>query len=315
MTLVESTVEMLRIDRHHPGTPSSLATTTALILSATGWTVRTTGPGSPHEQAIGSPDDNVESIVRQVESLHAISTHELTRVHAAPELAARLPLLLRPIAVDAGPPEPAWPDDVVEEEIWDWELSLGPSVTPVLYVNDARWAWWPGKNGPIPLPVDPDSDMPAFERRWAHLTFSEAGSMTSGLDKTSIGLVTPSLVCSITSRDEDDPSPPHLEEVRQSPAEYVVQWLLDTGDYTSDLLDVWDGREDLLARLFIGAALGDFNGKPVPGDSLMPGDNFGTFDTSEWTLTLDMPADELREAARLIAARPSVPPDVQTALQ
>ena len=126
MAFVERTIEMLRIDRHHPRTPSTLATTTALILSATGWTVRTTGAGRSHEHAIGSPDDNVESIVRQVESLHAISAHELTRVHAAPELAARLPLLLRPVAVDAGPPEPAWPDDVVEEEIWDWEALARP---------------------------------------------------------------------------------------------------------------------------------------------------------------------------------------------
>lgn len=139
--------------------------------------------------------------------------------------------------------------------------------------------------------------------------------MTSGVDQASIGLVTPTLVGSQTCLDDQGPEPVTITDFASTPADHVVEWLFHS-DYASMLLDSWGGRRDLLARLFVGAAVGGSNGQPVAGSSLMPGvDSYGTFNTSRWTLTLDMPRDQLDEAVRRITARPVIPADIRASMR
>ena len=311
MSGVKREREVLSIDRTRPGSPVEEWTTTSLVRGSDGWTVHVDGPATSQKLRLSATRD-AASVIADIEALHVIARQDLTRITTTAEVAAQLPLLLRAGETSEADAEAGWPEQVVEEEVDDWDFDLiGSSAVPVLYVNDARWSWWATTAGESALPAEPGDCMPAFDERWAVLRFTEEGSMTSGVDEASIGLVTPTLVCSRACRDEDDPDPVNLSPLERSPAEHVVNWLFHS-EYTSMLLGVWGGREDLLARLFVQAAQGVSNGRPVCGDGLMPDpEGFGTHSSSRWTLTLDLTREQLDEAVRLVAARPGVPTDVR----
>ena len=170
----------------------------------------------------------------------------------------------------------------------------------VLYVNGDRWCPWPTPEGDMLLPEEWPTVR--FESYWAHLSFIETGSMVSGFDRTTLGLVNQTVDASAV---EPDPGLEYDEqEVRvwrrdgniNTDAGIFLDWLVD-----NPLERFWDlSMGNMLPRLFVEATLNDRNGSAVWGDYLAAGEDYepaiGATPSAEWRLKLSMPAEVIEAA-------------------
>ena len=115
--------------------------------------------------------------------------------------------------------------------------------------------------------------------------------MTSGVDKTVIGLATPGTVVFATQFDADSSCFYEVMPRRRGDADLFVKWLLQ-GTLCNYYFDgpLAEGEEILMAQLFAEVIVNSASGATLSGSQLVVGtvaEGLMT-DTSEWTLGLDL---------------------------
>lgn len=115
--------------------------------------------------------------------------------------------------------------------------------------------------------------------------------MTSGVDKTVIGLATPGTVVFATQFDADSSCLYEVMPRRRGDAAVFVRWLLQGTlcNYYSDG-PLAEGEDILMARLLAEVTMNRARGETLSGSQLVAGtvaEGLMT-DTSEWTLELDL---------------------------
>jgi hypothetical protein len=221
-----------------------------------------------------------------------VHANEITRITATGEAYDYLPLVL---AV------PGDPDDFDEDE---WSETLADEHTQeesrVLYVNDERWGCWRTADGPRLLPRDRDWPMVGLVEVWAEMSFSELLSMTSGLDKVSIGLTTPGVIAAcflpdVTAWEAEIPAALWTRGDTSADAEVFTDWLLGWAP------DGWSGGDPnfsaMMAQLFVEST-GYGSDIPTSGAMLCAGNTAPGFmdgDSAQWELSvgLDQATTEL----------------------
>jgi hypothetical protein len=170
------------------------------------------------------------SLIRDEPALNEVRANQVTRITAASELVDELPFLLVSPGDRDDFDEDAWSDELRGKHVCqEWVIQTG--LYRVLYVNGDRWCPWPTAAGDRLLP----ERWPTIrlEPQWAELSFSETGSMISGVDKTVLGVVSSRVAASGT---EPDPGVGYDEqEVRvwrrdgsvADDAHIFLEWLLD----------------------------------------------------------------------------------------
>lgn len=169
-------------------------------------------------------------LIRHEAALNEIRANQVTRITAASEFVDELPLLLVSPGDRNEFDEDAWSDELLDEHIHqEWSRQTG--LHRVLYVNGDRWCPWPTPDGDRLLPESLPTVL--FESQWAELSFIETGSMVSGVDKTVLGLVNPSVVASATEpdqgigHDEQDVWVWRRDGSVANDARIFLDWLLD----------------------------------------------------------------------------------------
>ncbi|SCL26107.1 hypothetical protein GA0070624_3239 [Micromonospora rhizosphaerae] len=237
---------------------------------------------------VACPGGEVAALISADPSLGEVHPNEVTRVQANQEALRNLPLVLSAPGGGEAVDRSLWSDGMWEKHIEEAESAQERGVHRVLYVNGARWPVFSTSEGERFLPEDPDwwGTEPLLSPRWGELRFTETDSRTSGTDRTAIGLVTPGVVACITRFDESQPEDVELAR-RGDDAAAFVGWLLDGSLSTN-----FSVGEELLAQLFVEASTGGHNGEAVPGSRLVEVDQenpiFGCYDSSEWTLQLEL---------------------------
>jgi hypothetical protein len=205
--------------------------------------------------------------------LNEIRANQVSRITGEPAVLHELPFVLQVPGHADDFDESLWSEEMTDEHVTQ-QWVVQPGVYRVLYVNRERWSPFPTAEGERMLP----EDWPLIRLTpcWGRLTFCEDGSMTSGLDQTIIGLVTPSAVVCATRMDSAiDSTEEDVVLQRRGPsaaddAQMFVDWLLDGGlvphYYPGDAQ-----LEGMLAQLFVEAGLNGYNGEDVPGSQLVAG--------------------------------------------
>lgn len=253
---------------------------------------------------------SVSVAVKRYPALHEVRPNQITRIAASDEAMHELPLALKLVGEPDEVDRSLWSDALWAEHVdnYDPEAYFVNEAWRAIYVNGHRWGIWPSVDGQVLLPFDDQLEEPRIDPRWADIRFTEFGSMTSGLDESWVGLVTPGVIAAIVKLDEEPPSPVWLRSRRDGDASALVEWLFE-GGLGDPFFDCDPAGQQLLAQLFVAAAFGDFNGRGVPGswllDSRQANTNFmiGTADSSGWNLTLDLEPGVVEEVCDLMAHR------------
>ncbi|WNG88515.1 hypothetical protein C6A87_004535 [Mycobacterium sp. ITM-2016-00317] len=251
-------------------------------------------------------------------ALSEIRANQVTRITAKPAVLQELPFLLRVVGDRDEFDDELWSESMFDEHVTkEWEVQ--PGLFRVLYANGERWSAWPTTQGDRMLPED--WPLVRLKPRWASLSFCENDSMTSGVDETAIGEVSPVAVACATLMDPhngggvDDVVLRRRGTTPMDDAQMFVRWLLDGGlvpHYSAD-----DDLKAMLAQLFVQASTGNSNGFGVPGSQLAAG--AGTAlglldsDSSEWTLELDLPPEVIDAVLDVLANRGPRIRDIVTA--
>jgi len=183
-----------------------------------------------------------------------------------------------------------------DEHTTQW-WAAQPGVNRPLYVNGERWSAFPTANADRMLPEGGDS-LIRLTPCWGRLSFCENGGMTSGVNWTIVGLVTPVAVACATLMDPGITGDHDFVLWRRGSnamddARMFVEWLLDGGllPYLSaDDLQL----QAMLAQLFVEASMKNSNGVGVPGSFLAAGagmewgSGYLDLDSSEWELELNL---------------------------
>ncbi|WP_406077284.1 hypothetical protein [Micromonospora sp. NBC_00858] len=255
---------------------------------------------------IRCPDKDVAALIGSDPTLGEVHPDQITRIQASRESLRDLPLVLSAPGGGELVDESRWSPVMWEQHIEQAASARERDVHRVLYVNGARWPVFSTSEGERFLPEDPKSwgTEPLLTPQWGELSFTETGSMTSGIDRTAIGLVTPGVIASTTHLDETEPQDVRLER-RTDDAVAFVEWLLD-GSLSTTFFETPRG-EEMLAQLFVEASVGGHNGEAVPGSRLVEVDQenriFGCYDSSEWTLQLALEPPVVNAVLDVLAGR------------
>ena len=254
------------------------------------------------ERILGAGD--VTTAITSEPALSEIRANQISRITTSGEALDQLPFIL---AIPGNPDDfdkTLWSEALAEEHTsQSWVVQ--PGRYRVAFVNDQRWCPFPTPDGPRMLPEAwPTVDL---DPMWGHLTFSENGSMVSGLDELFVGLVTNRIVAACYYPDcTVDGSPREVTlwargDEPASDSKLFVEWLLDWIPAT------WFNQQETFAQLFVEAAVNGYDGEPVWGNRLVadfaavPG--IGAYESSEWNLELDLPASVISSALDLVAQR------------
>ena len=254
------------------------------------------------ERILGYGD--VTTAITSEPALSEVRANQISRITASGEALDQLPFIL---AIPGDPDDfdkTLWSETLAEEHTsQSWVVQ--PGRYRVAFVNDQRWCPFPTPDGPRMLPEAwPTVDL---DPMWGHLTFSENGSMVSGLDELFVGLVTDRIVAACYYPDctvDGAPREVNLWARGDDPAadsKLFVEWLLDWIPAT------WFNAQETFAQLFVEAAVNGYDGEPVWGNRLVadfttvPG--IGAYESSEWNLELDLPASVISSALDLVAQR------------
>ena len=247
---------------------------------------------------------DVTTAIKSEPALSEIRANQITRITASGEALDQLPFIL---AIPGNPDdfdETLWSETLAEEHTsQSWVVQ--PGRYRVAFVNDHRWCPFPTPDGPRMLPEAwPTVDL---DPMWGHLTFSENGSMVSGLDELFVGLVTNRIVAACYYPDctvDGSPREVTLWARGDEPAadsKLFVEWLLDWIPAT------WFNQQETFAQLFVEAAVNGYDGEPVWGNRLVADfaavPTIGSYKSSEWNLELDLPSSVISAALDLIAQR------------
>jgi hypothetical protein len=256
------------------------------------------GPETP------CPDTDIAAVISADPVLSEIRANQVTRITAESATLAELPFLLRVPGHRDDFDESLWSEAMTDEHVtqeWVWQTGM----YRVLYVNDARWSAWPTQDGERMLPED--WPLVRLTPCWGHLRFCEWGSMASGCAETVVGLATSGAVACATLIDEQDEEKATVVWRRGDgaidDADMFVKWLLE-GIMWEDASDI---DEVMLAELFVEASTNDSNGVGIPGSRLAAatetGMSWGTDDSSEWRLELDLSPDVVDAVLEALAER------------
>ena len=278
---------------------------TVQLVHEPGQLVRVAGGG---ERTV-DPSSDVPTAIANDPVLSEIRANQVTRITATGAAFDDLPFVLR-VPGDADDFDATvWSKSLAEEHtVQDWVVQ--PGRNRVAYVNGSRWCPWPTTDGPRMLPEDWPSVR--FTQTWAELSFIENGSMVSGLDCCYLGVITPVAVVGCFLPDTGVDGEVRLALWRRGQdtaddARLFVDWLLDWVVVKCWGFPPEDDLRNLLAQLFVEAALHDRNGKPTYGDELRAGVDsplmFGSSGTSEWDLTVEIDDATVELALDEIARR------------
>ena len=208
---------------------------------------------------IACSNTDVAAVIGADPLLNEIRANQVTRIKAHGAALDELPFVFR---------VPGDPDDF-DENLWSETLAsehteeewvVQPGRLRVAYINDFRWCPWPTAEGPRMIPED--WPLIRLSPSWGRLSFCENGSMTSGVDETIIGLVTPLAVACATLMDEggeEDVVIWRRGTTAMDDARMFVEWLLDGGlvphYFPGDEL-----LQAMLGQLFVEASMNNFNG-------------------------------------------------------
>jgi hypothetical protein len=236
------------------------------------------------------PETDVAAMIGADAVLGEVRANQVTRITAEGEALRDLPLVLRVPGHGEDFDESLW--SVAMQHHLDYWDTAARGMYRVLYVNGARWGAWPTPEGERMLPEGNDEWEPSLTPRVAELSFMESASRTSGTDTTAMGVLTPGAVVFITHFDADSGYYYEVVPSRGGDAAVFVDWLLD-----SKLARNYFGGDPsghaLLAQLFVDAAMHGLNSETVAGSRLVAGTDaagspFGSSDTSDWTLELNI---------------------------
>ena len=257
---------------------------------------------SSNERILDAGD--ITTAIKSEPALSEVRANQISRITASGEALDELPFIL---AIPGNPDdfdEALWSETLAEEHTsQSWVVQ--PGRYRVAFVNDQRWCPFPTPDGPRMLPEAwPTVDL---DPMWGHLTFSENGSMVSGLDELFVGLVTNRIVAACYYPDCTVDGSEHevtLWARGDEPAadsKLFVEWLLDWIPAT------WFNEREAFAQLFVEAAVNGYDGEPVWGNRLvadfatMP--SIGAYESSEWNLELDLSVSVISSALDLVAQR------------
>jgi hypothetical protein len=242
--------------------------------------------------------------IKSEPGLSEIRANQITRITASGEALDQLPLIL---AIPGDPDdfdETLWSETLAEEHTTQsWVVQ--PGRYRVAFVNNQRWCPFPTPDGPRMLPEAwPTVDL---DPMWGHLTFSENGSMVSGVDELFVGLVTKRVAaacyypdCTVDGSEHEVTLWARGDEAGLD-AKMFVEWLLDWISAT------WFNEQETFAQLFVEAAVNGYDGEPVWGNRLVADFTtlpaIGAYESSEWNLELDLPASVISSALDLVAQR------------
>ena len=185
--------------------------------------------------------------------LSDVRANQVTRISAEPEALHELPLVLRMPGHGADFDASQWSAAMLDLH---WLISPERDMYRVLYVNGVHWGAFTTTVRERMLPDD-WGYLPRFEPLWAHMSWINPESRTSGYDHSYIGLVTPGVVVLATPLDEGFGTPIEVMPRRQGDAAVFVTWLLQGGVryYLDASIDEPDdeGEDLVLVRLFAEA--------------------------------------------------------------
>ncbi|MGW8936583.1 hypothetical protein [Gordonia terrae] len=218
--------------------------------------------------------------------LHMVHVLELTTITAEPELAALLPLVLQAEGVG---------DETLGRD--EWEVTInGASHSP--YATAA---------GAYRLLPDDGFSAVAFDTPWVSVSFIETGSMTSGTDVATLGLVTPSVVAAVTELDphvgaDDVPVQLWRRGDAKDDARVVVDWLTNNG-----LVDYLTTPSEMLIQLFVDAAINPSGPETVRWGNYLAArfadeGEVGSGPSARWSLDLNLSPETLTLTLDLLAA-------------
>lgn len=191
--------------------------------------------------------------------LNEIRADRLTRITAAAEVEAALPLVL---------------------------TAVGPGL---LYVNGERWAAFPGSDGPLRL-LPADGPAVALRQSWLRLSFTGTAGTVSGRECTELGLATPLVAVDAGGRAVRIWRRAVRPATPDGDAQVVLSWL--RGNAVSDRVGA---DTDLLVQLFIEAAAAQGRRRSWDGEFLATltgsAECAGATADSEWNLTVDLAPD------------------------
>jgi hypothetical protein len=254
------------------------------------------------------------SAIRDEAALHEVRANQITRITATPDVVDELPWLLRSPGDRDKFDEHVWSDALRNAHL-DHEYSPQTGLLRVLFVNGDRWCPWPTPDGDKLLPE-------AWPTIRLESIWAETGSRLSGVDKTTLGLVTPGVAASTTEPDsgldyDDDPEVRvwRREGSTADDARIFLDWLLD-----NPLEHFWGlSMGHMLAELFVEVALNDRNGRAVWGDQLAAGEQYepdiGGTTSAQWCLTLHLPPEVVESALKQITSRSPELSDIVTAVR
>ena len=263
------------------------------------------------------PNNDVLATISADPALGEIRANQVTRITGEPAVLQELPFVLRVPGHWDDFDESLWSEAMRDEHCARW-------VQPnrVLYVNDERWSGFPTADGDRMLP-DGFDDVIRLTPRWGRLEFAWNSIGTSGGDQTFIGLVTPIAVVCLTCMDwgGEDVVLWRRGKTALDDARMFVEWLLD-GGLVPHYFPGDPGLEGMLAQLFVEASVHGCNGTVVPGSLLAAGAEaelgwaglgWGSEDSSEWRLDLDLDPAVIEVVLDLLAQRSPRLCDIVTA--
>ncbi|WP_044506678.1 hypothetical protein [Gordonia sp. KTR9] len=213
--------------------------------------------------------------IQQDERLGVVHEAELSSISVAPDLAPRMPLFLR-VRVTG--------DQLPDRDDWDVTINDVPHA-PFRTTSDTLRL----------LPVDSDLDI-EFSTTWASISFCETGSMTSGLDTVTLGLISDSVAVSSTRLDPlvgAPEMPVQLWDLTDdSTPKIVSDWITANG-----LIDYLTTPSTMLVRLFAESAGADKRTEPtVRWGDFLAGEHaddgeIGCGPSARWELRLDLPPE------------------------
>lgn len=247
------------------------------------------------EPEIPCPAGDLSALISADPLLSEVRANQVTRITAKPAALLELPLVLSAPGDSSDFDQSLWSQTMVREHLDSSDGTDGRGVYRVLYVNDARWGVFTTPEGERLLPEGGDSQqLPLLDPCWGELSFSEGGAtMTVGGDVTAIGLVTPGVVASTTTPDEDDIEISLMR--RGDDADTFIDWLVN-GTMLERYSTVNPFIGEMMAKLFVEASIGGHNGQVIAGSLLAAGKEIDedsamcAHDTSDWCLRLNLEA-------------------------